>query len=98
MMTSVPASPELAATAAGAGGAAGGAAFGVSALGAGGAGEGSAGAEATALPASPSTATTVLICTMEPSGTLISVSTPLEGEGISASTLSVEISKRGSSF
>ena len=33
----------------------------------------------------------------EPSGTLISESTPATGEGISASTLSVEISKMGSS-
>src|ERR1700740_3720709 len=34
--------------------------------------------------------------TVFPSGILISFSTPAEGEGISASTLSVEISKRGS--
>src|SRR3974390_3938721 len=35
--------------------------------------------------------------TVWPSGILISLSTPAEGDGISASTLSVEISKRGSS-
>jgi hypothetical protein len=35
--------------------------------------------------------------TVWPSLTLISLSTPAEGEGISASTLSVEISKSGSS-
>src|SRR5215469_7424570 len=35
--------------------------------------------------------------TVWPSVTLISFNTPAEGEGISASTLSVEISKRGSS-
>jgi len=43
------------------------------------------------------TATTVLMLTVEPSGTLISVRVPATGEGISASTLSVEISKMGSS-
>jgi len=45
----------------------------------------------------PMTATTVLIVTVAPSGTLISDSTPATGDGISASTLSVEISKIGSS-
>ena len=45
-----------------------------------------------------SSATTVLMPTVSPSGNLISVSTPATGEGISASTLSVEISKSGSSF
>jgi hypothetical protein len=35
--------------------------------------------------------------TVCPSGILISFNTPAEGEGISASTLSVEISKSGSS-
>ena len=45
----------------------------------------------------PTTATTVLICTVAPSGTRTSVKMPATGEGISASTLSVEISKRGSS-
>src|SRR5580658_6650717 len=44
------------------------------------------------------TATTVLIWTVAPSSALISLSTPATGEGISASTLSVEISKSGSSF
>src|SRR5271156_5333003 len=47
--------------------------------------------------APPITATTVLIMTVEPSGTLISERTPATGDGISASTLSVEISKIGSS-
>jgi hypothetical protein len=46
-------------------------------------------AGAAALP--PMTATTVLMPTVEPSGTLISVSVPAAGDGISASTLSVEI-------
>src|SRR6201991_1812027 len=55
-------------------------------------------AGAAAFPAAPPmTATTVLIVTVEPSGTLISERTPATGEGISASTLSVEISKIGSS-
>ncbi len=44
------------------------------------------------------TATTVLISTVAPSRILISVRKPATGEGISASTLSVEISKSGSSF
>ncbi len=48
-------------------------------------------------PASPMTATTVLIATVCPSLTLISTSVPATGDGISASTLSVEISKIGSS-
>src|ERR1700691_6050018 len=53
---------------------------------------------AAGLPAAPPiTATTVLMLTVEPSGTLISERTPAMGEGISASTLSVEISKMGSS-
>ena len=57
-----------------------------------------AGAGAAAFPAAPPmTATTVLMVTVEPSGTLISERTPATGEGISASTLSVEISKMGSS-
>src|SRR5271163_515504 len=58
------------------------------------------GAGAAAAPTAPPTlmaATTVLICTVVPACTLISASTPAAGEGISASTLSVEISKRGSS-
>src|SRR5215467_881260 len=52
---------------------------------------------AAALPAASMVATTVLMGTVWPSLTLISFSTPAEGEGISASTLSVEISKSGSS-
>src|ERR1700722_3247415 len=47
--------------------------------------------------ASPMTPTTVLIWTVFPSANFTSVSTPLAGDGISASTLSVEISNRGSS-
>ena len=43
------------------------------------------------------TATTVLMVTVVPSPILISFSVPAAGEGISASTLSVEISKSGSS-
>src|ERR1700748_1808763 len=43
------------------------------------------------------TPTTVLIWTVFPSAILTSVRTPLAGDGISASTLSVEISNRGSS-
>src|SRR5580698_3211911 len=48
-------------------------------------------------PATLMAATTVLIWTVVPAWTLISERTPAAGEGISASTLSVEISKRGSS-
>ncbi len=44
------------------------------------------------------TATTLLTGTVSPSLTLISSSTPAPGDGISASTLSVEISKSGSSL
>ncbi len=40
----------------------------------------------------------MLIATVWPSGTLISRSVPATGDGISASTLSVEISKIGSSL
>ncbi len=87
--------------AAGAGaGAGGGSGAGAAATGAGagaGAGVSAAGAEAAASPASPIFATTVLIGTVSPSGTRISRRTPADGEGISASTLSVEISKSGSS-
>jgi len=43
-------------------------------------------------------ATTELIGTVSPSAVRISISTPAPGEGISASTLSVEISKSGSSL
>jgi hypothetical protein len=50
-----------------------------------------------ASPASPRTPTTVLIGTVCPSATRISVRVPATGAGISASTLSVEISKMGSS-
>src|SRR5271170_3017807 len=61
-------------------------------------GDGATGAgAAAAAPSSDSTATTVLICTVVPSPTLISVSVPAAGDGISASTLSVEISNSGSS-
>ncbi len=56
-----------------------------------------AGGAAVASPASPTRPTTVLIATVWPSGTLISTSVPATGDGISASTLSVEISKIGSS-
>ncbi len=56
-----------------------------------------AGAVAVASPASPIFATTVLIGTVVPSWTRISRRTPADGAGISASTLSVEISKSGSS-
>src|SRR6267142_848574 len=60
-------------------------------------GSGFAGA-GTAAPASVSrTPTTVCTGTVCPSWTLISASTPADGAGISASTLSVEISNRGSS-
>ena len=54
-------------------------------------------AAAAAAPAASITATTVWIGTVCPSLTLISFSTPAEGAGISASTLSVEISNSGSS-
>jgi len=80
--------------------------FGASALGAvedaagedaAGAGAGAAAGAEAAAPAASMVATTVLMGTVWPSLTLISLSTPAEGEGISASTLSVEISKSGSS-
>jgi len=61
---------------------------------------GAAGADAFAAAAeSPSeiVPTTVLTWTVVPSVTLISCSTPDTGAGISASTLSVEISNSGSS-
>src|SRR5271165_6836451 len=101
-MRSVP-EPEAAAAGAGAleaGGAGAGFAAGAGALGAAAAGlavGAGAGAEAAAEPAPSMTATMVWIGTVWPSGILISFSTPAEGEGISASTLSVEISNRGSS-
>src|SRR2546422_3881330 len=52
---------------------------------------------AAAAPSESITPTMVWIGTVCPSPTLISFSTPAEGEGISASTLSVEISNSGSS-
>ena len=55
------------------------------------------GAATTAAPSASITPTTVFTCTVVPSATLISLSTPAAGAGISASTLSVEISNRGSS-
>src|SRR3989338_1773777 len=54
-------------------------------------------AAAAGAPPSSSTPTTVLIWTVAPSLTRISLSVPEAGAGISASTLSVEISKSGSS-
>src|SRR5713101_3688262 len=86
-----------------AGAAAAGAAFGVSGFGAGGGGaaavdgSGFDGAGAAAPFSVSSTATSVCTGTVCPSCTLISASTPAAGAGISASTLSVEISKSGSS-
>jgi hypothetical protein len=56
-----------------------------------------AGGAAVAASPSPMTPTTVLIGTVAPGSTRISLSTPEAGAGISASTLSVEISKSGSS-
>src|SRR6266478_9776210 len=92
---------EDAADAAGAEAAATGAGGGAAGLAAAGAGAGAAlagaGADAAAEPAPSITATMVWIGTVWPSAILISFRTPAEGEGISASTLSVEISKRGSS-
>src|SRR5271165_3686923 len=100
-MRSVEAEEAAAAGAAGAAtGAAGAGAAGLAAAGAGAgaafAGAG-AGAVAVAEPAPSITATMVWMGTVWPSAILISLRTPAEGEGISASTLSVEISKRGSS-
>src|ERR1700681_4246687 len=48
-------------------------------------------------PGAAITATTLLTGTVSPSFARISVTTPATGDGISASTLSVEISNRGSS-
>src|SRR6266568_5815573 len=62
-----------------------------------GAGAGAGAGAAAAEPAASITPTTVWIGTVWPSPTLISLSTPAEGDGISASTLSVEISNSGSS-
>jgi hypothetical protein len=47
--------------------------------------------------ADPIVATTLFTATVSPSFTLISVRIPAAGDGISASTLSVEISNSGSS-
>ena len=55
------------------------------------------GAAAAALPSASITPTTVFTCTVAPSLTLISFRMPAAGAGISASTLSVEISNSGSS-
>ncbi len=52
---------------------------------------------AAAEPASLIVQTMLLTCTVEPSWALISPITPAAGDGISASTLSVEISNSGSS-
>src|SRR2546425_1590172 len=90
--------------AAGAAAAVAGAALGASVFGTGGGGaaafgdSGFDGAGGVAAPFSvSSTATSVCTGTVCPSCTLISASTPAAGAGISASTLSVEISKSGSS-
>src|SRR5258705_2298203 len=94
---------EDAADGAGAAAGAGGAGGGAAGLAAAGAGAGAAlagagaGVDAAAEPAPSITATMVWMGTVWPSAILISFRTPAEGEGISASTLSVEISKRGSS-
>src|ERR1043165_8891884 len=56
-----------------------------------------AGASAVAAPVPSSTATTVFTSTVSPSLNLTSVNVPAAGDGISASTLSVEISNNGSS-
>src|SRR6185503_7084188 len=90
---------ELGTWARGAAGAGAGAGFGGSGFGAAGAGAGAAAAGfAAAAAASVSrTATSVWTGTVWPSCTLISASVPAAGAGISASTLSVEISNNGSS-
>src|SRR5437867_374203 len=102
-----PPSPSLFKTGAGAAGAGaealGGSGFGAGAGAAAFGGSGLSGAEAAAgfaatAPASvSSTATSVCTGTVCPSCTLISARTPAAGAGISASTLSVEISNNGSS-
>src|ERR1017187_5776894 len=82
-----------------------GAAAGAAAAGAGGSGVFSAGAFSTgttgwaaaAPPSSAMRATTVLMPTVAPSSTSTSDNVPAAGEGISVSTLSVEISNNGSS-
>src|SRR5450631_1628868 len=60
-------------------------------------GTGAASCAALAAPAASITPTTVWIGTVFPSATLISFRIPADGDGISASTLSVEISNSGSS-
>ena len=67
------------------------------AIGEGGAGTGGPGTGATCSPSWAITATTLSTGTVSPSFTRISASRPATGEGISASTLSVEISNNGSS-
>src|SRR6185503_14426177 len=57
-----------------------------------------AGVDAAFSPCAPISATTLLTGTVSPSLTLISRMTPAPGDGISASTLSVEISNSGSSL
>jgi len=74
-----------------------GASCGFAGLAAGDSGAFGAGGTATASPAAPITATTLLTGTVSPALTRISATTPAAGEGISASTLSVEISNSGSS-
>src|SRR5712692_9637398 len=102
-----PVEPDEAGTGAAATGAAGAGAAGFSGTGAGAAAAGAlAGAGAAAFadtgaaaaePAASMTPTIVCIGTVCPSPTLISFNTPADGDGISASTLSVEISNSGSS-
>src|SRR5881409_1023688 len=87
---------DAAAAAGGGGGGGGGAGFGGSGLDAGGA-EAAAGGDATAPFSVSITATSVCTGTVWPSCTLTSANTPAAGAGISASTLSVEISNSGSS-
>src|SRR5205807_1392352 len=105
--TTVPGAPGTAAGTAGGAGAgataggakvgAGGGVGGAAACGASVLAGAAAGAVAAAAPAASITATTVWMGTVWPSATLISFNTPADGAGISASTLSVEISNRGSS-
>src|SRR5260370_34066309 len=70
-----------------------GAGAGVAAAGAGVGGAAAAAGTADFPAAPPMTATTVLMVTVEPSGTLISERAAAKGDGISASTLSLEVSK-----
>src|SRR5208283_1056137 len=97
MGTSVPAASVEAAVGAATGAAAGVAAGAVAGVVATGVGAALADGAATAPALSAMMHTTVLICTVAPSATLISCNVPAAGDGISASTLSVEISKSGSS-